>query len=305
MKPNLFIVGAPKCGTTAWYEYLRSHPDIFLPKRKEPHYFCTDFPGQRRVRTERDYLALFAGATSERIVGEASASYLYSKEAAKNLREFAPGAKIIIFVRDRPGLLFSWHNQLLDNGVENRPDFEEAWRLSGKRAADDHGPACDEKSFLDYRKFGYLGEQAERYFSRFPANQVRVFDFDDWRRDPRATYVEIMRFLGLRDDGRTDFALVNQAQRSRSMLLRLLLRKPPPALSALYHGMRRLTGLDAAPLAGLVARLNAKRGYGERLSDSLAEKIRQVYSADDSRLQPRICRSYSGTGSDGSGGENS
>ena len=46
-RPNLFIVGAPKCGTTAWVEYLRTHPDIFFPEIKEPHYFATDLPGMR------------------------------------------------------------------------------------------------------------------------------------------------------------------------------------------------------------------------------------------------------------------
>jgi hypothetical protein len=290
VKPNLFIVGAPKCGTTAWYEYLRGHPDIFLPDRKEPHYFCTDFPDQRRIRTERDYLGLFAAATSQAIIGEASASYLYSKEAARNLREFAPDAKIIIFVRNRADLLFSWHNQLLDNGVENRTNFEEAWQLSGKRAAGDHGPACDEKSFLDYRAFGFLGEQVERYFRQFPADRIRVFGFDDWRRDPRATYCGIMRFLGLRDDGRKDFPPINQAQRSRSRLLRLLLHRPPRRLSALYRAIRRLTGLDAAPFASLVARLNAERGYGERLSPSLRAEIDRLYAADEAKLQSRVWR---------------
>ncbi|WP_155264598.1 sulfotransferase domain-containing protein [Sphingomonas segetis] len=290
MKPNLFIVGAPKCGTTAWYEYLRGHPDIFLPDRKEPHYFCTDFPDQRRIRTERDYLGLFAEATSQPIAGEASASYLYSKEAARNLREFKPDAKIVIFVRNRPELLFSWHNQLLDNGVENHADFETAWRLSGKRGPGDHGPACDEKSFLDYRAFGFLGEQVDRYFDQFPADQVRVFDFEDWRRDPRATYCEIMRFLGVRDGGRTDFPRINQAQRSRSKWLRLILHRPPRGLSALYRAIRRLTGLDAAPLASLVARLNAKRGYGERLSPTLRAELDRLYAADEAKLRPRIWR---------------
>jgi len=291
VRPNLFIVGAPKCGTTAWYEYLRDHPDIFLPERKEPHYFCTDFPNQRRVRTEKDYLELFSGVASESIVGEASASYLYSKEAARNLREFAPDAKILIFVRDRPGFLFSWHNQLLNNGVENRPDFEEAWRLSGRRAPDDHGPACDEKSFLDYRAIGYLGEQVDRFFRQFPTNQIRVFGYDDWRRDPRATYCEIMRFLALRDDGRKEFARVNEARATRWQPLSLFLRHPPRILSALYRRTRRAIGFNAAPLGRVIARLNSKRGYRAQMSDGLREEIERFFAADDDMLQPRIWRS--------------
>ena len=289
-RPNLFIVGAPKCGTTAWYDYLRSHPDVFFPQRKEPHYFCTDFPDQRRVRSERDYLGLFAPATTETVIGEASASYLYSRDAAANIAAFAPDAKIVIFVRNHADLLFSWHNQLVENGVENRADFEEAWRLSGKRGSGDHGPASDEKSFLDYCSFGYLGEQVERYFERFPAEQIRVFDFDDWRRDPRSTYVELMRFLGLEDDGRTDFGRINEARTSRWKFLRLLLRRPPPPVAALYRRVRRLTGFDAAPLGRVLMRLNSQRGYRVQISDSLRQEIEQLYAEDDERLQRGIWR---------------
>ena len=47
MLPDFFIVGAPKCGTTAISEYLRTHPRIFMCKPKEPHYFALDIPGYR------------------------------------------------------------------------------------------------------------------------------------------------------------------------------------------------------------------------------------------------------------------
>ena len=55
-KPNFFIVGAPKCGTTALYEYLRPHPNIFMPKVKEPHFFATDLGTvSPAVKTLDDY----------------------------------------------------------------------------------------------------------------------------------------------------------------------------------------------------------------------------------------------------------
>ncbi|MBA3526192.1 MAG: sulfotransferase domain-containing protein [Pseudomonadota bacterium] len=296
MKPNLFIVGAPKCGTTAWAQYLGTHPDIHISALKEPHYFCTDFPKLKKVASEGEYLALFAGGASKSVIGEASASYLYSKEAAENLRRFAPDAKIIIFVRDRPGLLFSWHSQLLYNRVENRSDFEQAWRLSGQRKPRDHGPACDEKSFLDYRSFGKLNEQVDRFLASFPADQVRVFHLEDWSRDPRATYLEIMRFLGVEDDGRTEFPRVNEAKRSRSKLVSLFFRKPPRAAAAVYHFVRRLTGWEAAPLTAKLVQLNSKPGYDKSLPASLREEIERTYADDEARLRPKIWRPSPGNG---------
>ncbi|MGH6917730.1 MAG: sulfotransferase, partial [Geminicoccaceae bacterium] len=77
--PDFFIVGAPKCGTTALYNYLRDHPRIFLPERKEVHFFCDDlnFPTRSAIRDWNEYLALFVGATDYMLIGETSASYLY------------------------------------------------------------------------------------------------------------------------------------------------------------------------------------------------------------------------------------
>lgn len=293
VRPSLFIVGAPKCGTTAWAQYLGAHPDIHISKLKEPHYFCTDFPKLKKVSSDDEYLALFTPAVSETIIGEASASYLYSRDAAENLRRFAPDAKIIIFVRDRPGLLFSWHNQLLYNRVENRSDFEQAWRLSGKREPKDHGPACDERSFLDYRSFGMLSNQVERYFDCFPEQQIRVFHLDDWSREPRQTYLEIMRFLGVADDRRTEFPRVNEAMRSRSKLVRLFFRKPPRAAAAIYRFVRRLTGWDAARLAEKISNLNSRKGYVTPMSQALRDEITRTYAQDNAMLTPRICESAS------------
>ena len=93
-RPNFFIVGGPKCGTTAMYEYLRLHPQVFMPDRKEPNYF-----GRRtltgRPLTEEKYLDLFKNSGTARFVGEASKLPLACKLAAQEMHEFSPYAKII------------------------------------------------------------------------------------------------------------------------------------------------------------------------------------------------------------------
>ena len=85
MQPNLFIVGAPKCGTTAWVEYLSTHPDVYFSPVKEPLHFCTDFPGFRAYPDRTAYEALFANSGSARVRGEASVMYLFSMAAAKEI----------------------------------------------------------------------------------------------------------------------------------------------------------------------------------------------------------------------------
>ena len=71
-KPDFFIVGAPKCGTTALFRYLTAHPAVFIPEIKEPNYFCTDLPMDGRVATLNEYEALFSSAQPHALTGEAS-----------------------------------------------------------------------------------------------------------------------------------------------------------------------------------------------------------------------------------------
>ena len=63
--PDFFIVGAPKCGTSALASYLRGHPQIFMSPVKEPNYFCFDAPGLRVIDRLEAYGRLFARAPAD------------------------------------------------------------------------------------------------------------------------------------------------------------------------------------------------------------------------------------------------
>ena len=125
MRPNFFIVGAPKCGTTALHAYLDAHPEIFMSHYKEPRFFGSDLR-QRRRPTKSQYFSCFARARNEKRVGEASVLYLYSKCAAAEIKEFCPEARIIIMLRDPVEMLHSKHSQSIFSGNEVINDFEEA-----------------------------------------------------------------------------------------------------------------------------------------------------------------------------------
>ncbi len=133
-KPNVFLIGAPKCGTSSLYTYLRGHPQIFMSYFKEPHYFCTDFPGLRRFPSEAEYLSLFEEATRRHsLIGEASSRYLYSVEAVAGIERFAKDARYIVMLRNPVDLVYSLHGQLVYQYTESERDFETAWRLQDLR----------------------------------------------------------------------------------------------------------------------------------------------------------------------------
>src|SRR5437764_7394714 len=131
--PDFFIVGHAKSGTTALYEMLRRHPEIYMPELKEPWYFATDMrprflPPRMGVppQTLQEYAALFAEAGPGQRVGEASSSYLWSRTAAAGIAAVAPEARIIAVLREPASFLRSLHLQLLQSHVEDEQDFRKA-----------------------------------------------------------------------------------------------------------------------------------------------------------------------------------
>ena len=128
-KPNFFIVGAPKCGTTALYEYLRPHPHIFMSKVKEPHFFANDLGTYPFIKTLEEYTRLFTDSNEQHVrVGEASVYYLRSATAIANIHQFNPHAKIIAMFRNPVEMVHALHSQLLYVSEESESDFETAWR---------------------------------------------------------------------------------------------------------------------------------------------------------------------------------
>ncbi len=132
-KPNLFIVGAPKCGTTFLYHYLKSHPDIYFPEFKEPHFFGSDLIRKNNAYNLNlnQYHNLFK--TDKKIIGEASTFYIFSKNAAKEIYNFNPDAKIIIMLRDLVDLVYSMHSQFVFSGDEVIEDFKKALDIEHDR----------------------------------------------------------------------------------------------------------------------------------------------------------------------------
>ena len=228
-KPNFFIVGAPKCGTTSLYAYLRQHPDVFMPTHKEPHYFARDFdiPPEWCYRDDSHYVKLFAHAGNAARIGEASVWYLYSRSAANELKAFSPEARIIIMLRNPIDLMYSLHGQFLWNCNDDLLDFEEALaaqadRLLGRRIPPEaHMPAA-----LQYTQVVAFSGQIQRYFEVFGRSNVQVVLFNDFQRDTAGQYRRVLEFLGLDADFSADLRIANPVKPITPRLNRYFARRP-------------------------------------------------------------------------------
>ncbi|MGB7416307.1 MAG: sulfotransferase [Thermosynechococcaceae cyanobacterium] len=237
-KPNFFIVGAPKCGTTALFTYLGEHPDIYIPEtsetvesqlggKKELHFFGHDL-GFNRPSLD-NYLGYYTNADGEQQLGESSVFYLYSQQAAEEIKAFNPDARILVMLRNPIDMMYSWYSQLSFWGDETLPTFQaaleaEADRKGGKLrpAQADHPIEC-----FYYREIAQYTDQVKRYFDLFGRDRVHVIIFDDFKQDTAAVYQRVTKFLGCNQVYEPDFRVINSNKSIRNKGLQGFLRHPP------------------------------------------------------------------------------
>jgi Sulfotransferase domain len=201
--PDFFIAGHHKCGTTALYEMLRRHPQIYMPDLKEPWFFARDLrlrsqPASRLPTTLDEYLSLFSAARPEQRVGEATPSYLLSRTAAASIANLQPDARIIAILREPASFLRSLHLQSLQNHAETETDLREALALEGpRRRGESIPPGAVRPQELLYSEHVRYVEQLRRYHAVFPPDQVLVLIYEDFRRDNEATLRQVLEFLGV------------------------------------------------------------------------------------------------------------
>ncbi len=110
-KPSLFIIGAPKCGTTALCAYLANHPSVCFSEPKEAKFFHDDFSVEHRLATtEEEYLKCFSHQqASDQVLAEGTVWYLFSQVAVRRILAFNPEAKFVVMLRNPVDLSHSLH----------------------------------------------------------------------------------------------------------------------------------------------------------------------------------------------------
>lgn len=289
------IAGAPKCGTSAMYEYLKSHPRIYMPLVKEPHYYATDCPDLRMITCPAAYEELFSGRDPRYShYGEASAWYLFSKVAVPNMLRENPNAKIIVMLRRPSEMLPSLHNQMMFTYRENEPDFARAWELQGERKQGRYvPPGCVNADHLQYRAVGSFGEQLLRLYQHADRSQVLVLLHDDLKQDTAACYRAVLDFLEVPDDGRENFAKVNEARSHRYPGLMRWIVRPPYPLNLVKSRVRRWLGAGQSSLLRPLYNAMAENTKRTKLSPAMQDELHRVFAEDIHLLEDLLERNLS------------
>jgi len=286
MQPNLYVLGAPKCGTTSIADWLSGHPDIFMSPVKEPHFYNTDHTNSS-IRTRSRYEALFAGAADAPWRGEASSWYLYSQVAVPALLADCPEARFVVCLRQPAEMFRSLHIQHLRVLNEDVTDPEEAWALQPERAQGRAvPPGCAEPQLLQYAAACCLGAQVERLLGHVDRAAVHFVWMDDLRQDSSAVYRDLLAFLGVADDHRTELPARNTAKLPRSTGVAAMLKR--------LHQAKRMLGIGYLG-TGLTTRLKALNE-----TDAKAPPLRESFHAElmDTVFTDDIHRLAAATGRD-------
>lgn len=299
--PDFFIIGAPKCGTTALATYLDSHADLSISVPKEPCFFAIDFPGLRWTRNMHHYRSLFRSEIPEvRHYGDASVWYLYSREAVGQIHAYNRQARLLVLLRHPADMVYSLYWQYRYDPIEDQEDFARAWELSASRKKGKNLPVlCHTPAMLFYDEVARYASQLERVYRYFPREQVGVFLYDDMVADIEGWYRRILAFLSVETAPATKLAHINVRKSARSNYAQHRLRHTFNLLHAFRMNVQYRWGFDLSylrlhrPLTKWIVRMNLGEHSIPPLSPDLRREIVGHYREETERLAGLIGRDLS------------
>lgn len=208
--PNFMVIGAGKSGTTTLYEYLNEHSEVFMSPIKETNYFS--LIDTQQVPREKDpdqvhnfyrsvwswdhYVSLFPDNTDAKAIGEVSPKYLYTPRAAMRIKETIPDVKLIVILRNPVERLYS---RFMHLARENR------------QPSDSIEDALDRDSIWwrrpDLVSEGFYYRHLMHYLKIFDRSQIKIYLFEDLKKDPKNLIKDIYEFIGVNTDFVPDFSV--------------------------------------------------------------------------------------------------
>lgn len=286
--PNVYLIGAPKAGTTSIAQWLSQHPDLFFCQPKEPGFWAADYPRVSEVRgfeTRAKYEGLYAdpAAAAAKHRADGSTTYLYSTSAVPAIAaEVGPAARYLVALRNPVELVVSFHRLQQLRLNEDEPDFEKAWRRS--LAGGLPGTDLLDPKLVDYPLVGNLGAAVARLLDVVPREQVHFVRFEDLRDRPEQVWQELTGFLGLSETPRPSFDVHNPSTKTfRSPLLHRLRHRPPAFLAAPMRRLRHLS-LRSERFGGLKKALWWREQPRPQVTAEVRAELRSYFAADVRRL---------------------
>ncbi len=283
--PDFLLIGAAKSGTTALFNYLKQHPEIYGCPVLEPNFFALEGsdvvfagPGDARtiernsIRDKHAYQQLFADAAQGQRVGEVSPLYLYHEQAPARINLYVPNVRLICVLRNPVDRAYASYLHLQRDGRESSHSFEEALAKESIRMGKNW------EHLWHFRQMGCYATQLQRYFEHFDRSQIKVFLYDDFQDDPGGVVNACYAFLGVSTGFVPDMSrrfnpsgiprsnLVQQLVAGQGVTKQILKRLMPARLRG-----RLFTAVQRVNLARPVMQAATRKGLTDWYKDEINE----------------------------------
>jgi hypothetical protein len=253
--PNLFILGAARCGTSSLHVRLNQHPEITMSQPKEPHILA------REDKRLNDYRRIFADAEGFKYRGESSVGYLLLSGVIPKLQEFMADSKFIVMVRNPVDRAWSHYWHIRGSFGAEKADFRQAFERSMTE------PLVYTMHNKQYYLTGLYSRWLRHYLDAFSSEQVHLIVLEELNADPGPVLQDICDFLGVGHFDSPEMIHINQARianrtfifqtyaQLRRLIGRTILRPLPLSIYGhvaagnrqVLQGLRRLQSWEEPP----------------------------------------------------------
>ena len=288
--PNFLVIGVPKAGTTSLWHLLRQHPDIYMPKLKEPRFFVDipdSSPRHKQVSTLEEYRRLFGGATSEKMLGEASAGYFHNVQNPGEVSELLNNPKLVVMLRNPMERAFSHFLFSKQKGLEPKSTtFRSAIRNKTVSVKD----GIRQRPYVEV---GFYNRHFVKWRSSFREDKINIILFEDFINNSVESAQEVYDFLGVDSSYRPDD--VGRHAKSgipKSEFLHKLLIEETGYIKKIIkkstsNEIAEYVRAIAQPIRRWLKNLNLE---GKKIPQEEYDELRQTYRKDIIRLSKNVDR---------------
>jgi hypothetical protein len=281
--PEFIIIGAAKCGTTSLFDQLSRHPEAFSPNVKEPGFFI-EKNHLSSIRTEQEYIDLFAGAEKFKTSGEATVLYMAEPNSPELIRKYlGDNVRIIVILRNPIDMAYSlWKHRRRE--VKEELGFFEAIEKWPTRASDAEFNKSNVAIDWDYIGRARFYEQLQR-FRTF--KNMKILIFEDYVHNSKEQFSDLCRFLGISDHHNIDFQSANTSFSPRFKGLQRMLTHQ----SGFKETLKKIIPVKRlVPLKSYVESLNKSDDDTPPLSIEERQKVKALLEDDVRKLEGLLNR---------------
>lgn len=219
--PNFFIIGVRKGATTSLHEYLKQVEGIFMPDKDEPSFFFAEKyrpSGFKMAKTisEEEYLNYYKDVTTEKIIGDGSASYYSDPKNPELIKKIIPNAKIIFIIRNPIDRTFSDFLHTFMHIAVKKTFHEVLEEIKN-----------DKEEYPLYIKDSFYFDTIKRYQNTFSEKNVKVLIFEEFIKNEKKIVMQVLEFLGVKADlEKISFEKHNVTHSPRGEISKFILGSP-------------------------------------------------------------------------------